>query len=235
MEAGLILKNGLAVLVAEKAEDGDPADKPNKLLVAAVIEGAVIPVVDGRPNKPPDVEEVVVAAAPKIPVVDGSVLTVLAEGTKLGLLLSDNACTNTPPALAGILTVDGVLKVVVLASLFSEGVALDNGRGALLAGAALFETVVVTADIKLLEIPVSEERIKALKMLVEPLPTLLEPNALPMLLDEPRFLKNPPLLGAGAENENGAGAVVVIPVGLAKDELTVVTCTLDCQMQGQLF
>lgn len=148
----------------------------------------------------------------------------------LGLLLSDSACANTPPALAGIPTLDGVGRVSALVSLFSDGVPLDIEGGAL-----VVETVAEPVANRLLVLLVPDVRNKALNMLVEVLPTLPEPNALPVLLDEPS-LKKPPLLWAGAENVNPAGVVagVGVPLELAMDGLAAVTCTLDpdCQIQG---
>lgn len=243
VEAGLILeKNGLAVLVAEKAEDGEPADKPSKLLAAVVVEGAVTPVVvppGGRPNKPTEPLAAVVAVAPKMLVVGGTVLTVLPKDTTgPDLLLSDSACANTPPAPAGIPTLDGVVKVAVLASLFSDGIPLDNKGDALVgADGALLEAAFGTLASKLPELAAPEDRIKALKMLVEPLPASPEPNALLVLPDKPRFLKNPPLLGAGAENANAAAVVagVTTPLELAIDELAAVNCTEDCKIHQKLM
>lgn len=42
----MFVKKGLAMVVEEKAEDCDPADKPNKLLDDEVVEGAITPVLD---------------------------------------------------------------------------------------------------------------------------------------------------------------------------------------------
>lgn len=84
----MFVKKGLAMVVEEKAEDCDPADKPNKLLDDEVVEGAITPVLDGIPNRLP----VVVAEAPKILVVKGKVLTVFTVVIVATLLLSDRAC-----------------------------------------------------------------------------------------------------------------------------------------------
>lgn len=93
VEAGLMfVKKGLAMVVEEKAEDCDPADKPNKLLDDEVVEGAITPVLDGIPNRLPGAEAVVVAEAPKVLVVKGKVLTVFTVVIVATLLLSDSAC-----------------------------------------------------------------------------------------------------------------------------------------------
>lgn len=93
------------------------------------------------------------------------------------------------------------------------------------------EPVVVTAANKLPEVPALEERINEFKMLVEPLPKLLGPNALPLLPGGPRVLKNPPLFGAGAENENVVVVVanVVTPGAETIEELAVVAVAVACQ------
>jgi len=88
----MFVKKGLAMVVEEKAEDCDPADKPNKLLDDEVVEGAITPVLDGIPNRLPGAEAVVVAEAPKILVVKGKVLTVFTVVIVATLLLSDSAC-----------------------------------------------------------------------------------------------------------------------------------------------
>lgn len=88
----MFVKKGLAMVVEEKAEDCDPADKPNKLLDNEVVEGAVAPVLDGIPNRFPGAEAVVVAEAPKVLVVEGKVLMVFTVVIKATLLLSDSAC-----------------------------------------------------------------------------------------------------------------------------------------------
>lgn len=237
VEAGLILeKNGLVVLVTVKADDGDPGEKPSKLLGAVVVEGAVTPALEplgSRPNKPADVEGAVVAAEPKIFPVWGDVLIVFAGGATTDLLLSDSACANTPPALAGIPTLSCVVAVGVLMSLFSDGVPVDNevDVDGVVADAALVESAVGTPPKKLPVTPGPDDLANALNMLVEVLAGSPVPNVLPVVLAEPRFLKNP---GVGPENANDVAAVagVEIPLELAMDGLAVVTGRLGCQIEG---
>lgn len=119
--------------------------------------------------------------------------------------------------------------ILTLSSFVSVEVGFNCIRGAMLEGA---EPVVVTAANKLPEVPALEERINEFKMLVEPLPKLLGPNALPLLPGGPRVLKNPPLLGAGAENENVVVVVVanvVTPAAETIEELAVVAVAVACQ------
>lgn len=118
--------------------------------------------------------------------------------------------------------------ILTLSSFVSVEVGFNCIRGAMLEGA---EPVVVTAANKLPEVPALEERINEFKMLVEPLPKLLGPNALPLLPGGPRVLKNPPLLGAGAENENVVVVVanVVTPATETIEELAVVAVAVACQ------
>ena len=119
--------------------------------------------------------------------------------------------------------------ILTLSSFVSVEVGFNCIRGAMLEGA---EPVVVTAANKLPEVPALEERINEFKMLVEPLPKLLGPNALPLLPGGPRVLKNPPLLGAGAENENVVVVVVanvVTPAAETIEELAVVAAAVACQ------
>ena len=118
--------------------------------------------------------------------------------------------------------------ILTLSSFVSVKVVFNCIRGAMLEGA---EPVVVTAANKLPEVPALEERINEFKMLVEPLPKLLGPNALPLLPGGPRVLKNPPLLGAGAENENVVVVVanVVTPPAETIEELAVVAVAVACQ------
>lgn len=122
--------------------------------------------------------------------------------------------------------------ILALSSFFSGEVGFDCIRGTILEGA---EPVVVTAANKLPAVPALEERINEFKMLVEPLPKLLGPNALPLLLGGPRVLKNPPLLGAGAENKNVVVVVVanvMAPAALTIEELAVVVVTVACQKRN---
>lgn len=132
VEAGLIPgKNGVAVVVAEKAGGPEPADKLRRLLAATVVEGAVVPGLappSDKPNTPPGADAVVVAGAPTMLPVAGNVLAAVVEGDMLGLLLSDRACAKMPPALADAPTPGGDVNAVVLVSLFSVGVPLE-GRG----------------------------------------------------------------------------------------------------------
>ena len=118
--------------------------------------------------------------------------------------------------------------ILALSSFFSGEVGFNCIRGAILEGA---EPVVVTAANKLPEVPALEERINEFKMLVGPLPKLLGPNALPLLPGGPRVLKNPPLLGAEAENENVVVVVanVVAPAAQTIEELAVVAVAVACQ------
>lgn len=119
--------------------------------------------------------------------------------------------------------------ILTLSSFVSVEVGFNCIRGAMLEGA---EPVVVTAANKLPEVPALEERINEFKMLVEPLPKLLGPNALPLLPGGPRVLKNPPLLGAGAESENVVVVVVanvVTPAAETIEELAVVAVAVACQ------
>lgn len=118
--------------------------------------------------------------------------------------------------------------ILALSSFFSGEVGFNCIRGAILEGA---EPVVVTAANKLPEVPALEERINEFKMLVETLPKLLGPNALPLLPGGPRVLKNPPLLGAEAENENVVVVVgnVVAPAAQTIEELAVVAVAVACQ------
>ena len=129
VEAGLILgKNGLAVLVAEKA-DAEPADKLSRLLAAVVVEGPVLPDLAPpreRSNTPPGKNAGAVAGAPKMLPVSGNVLAEVVDDTMLDLLLSDNACAKTPPTFKP--KPDGVITAVVLVSLFSDGVPLEGGE-----------------------------------------------------------------------------------------------------------
>lgn len=129
VEAVLILgKNGVAVLVAEKADGPEPADKLRRLLAAAVVGGTAMPGLappSDRPNTPPGV---VVVGAPKRLPVAGNVLTVVVEGNVLDLLLSERTCAKMPPALAEKLVLGGVVNAVVLVSLFSDGIPLDGGE-----------------------------------------------------------------------------------------------------------
>ena len=120
--------------------------------------------------------------------------------------------------------------ILTLSSFVSVEVDFNCIRGAMLEGA---EPVVVTAANKLPEVPALEERINEFKMLVEPLPKLLGPNALPLLPGGPRVLKKPPLLGAGAEKENVVVVVVVAnvvtPAAETIEELAVVAAAVACQ------
>ena len=130
VETGVMLgKNGLVVLVAEKA-DAVPADKPSRLLATVVVEGVVVLALAPpreRSNKPAGENAGVVAEAPKIlaVAVTGSVLGVV-DDTVLDLLLSDKACAKTPPALADTGKPGGVIAAGMLASLFSDGVPLEG-------------------------------------------------------------------------------------------------------------
>lgn len=127
VEAGLILgKNGLAVLVAEKA-DAEPVDKLSRLLAAVVARGAVLPDLAPpreRSSTPPGKNAGAVAEAPKMLLVSGNVLAEVVDDTTLDLLLSDKACAKTPPTLTP--KPDGVITAVVLVSLFSDGVPLKG-------------------------------------------------------------------------------------------------------------
>lgn len=118
--------------------------------------------------------------------------------------------------------------ILALSSFFSVEVGFNCTRGAILEGA---EPAVVTAANKLPEVPALEERINEFKMLVEPLPKLLGPNALPLLPGWPRVLKNPPLLAAGAENENVVVVVANVVTSAAEtiEELAVVDVAVACQ------
>ena len=223
----ILEKNGLVVLVTVKADDGDPAEKPSKLLGAVVIEGAVTPALEplgGRPNKPADVEAAVVAAEPKTFPVWGDVPIVFAGGATRDLLLSDSACANTPPAFAGIPTLSCVVAFAALVSLFSDGVPADNEVhvDGVVADTALVESAVGTPPKKLPVTPGPDDFTNAPKILVEVLAGSPLPNVLPMVLAEPKFLKNP---GDGAENANDVAVVagVEIPLELAMDGLAVVT------------
>lgn len=123
--------------------------------------------------------------------------------------------------------------ILALSSFFSGEVGFNCIRGVILEGA---ELAVVTAANKLPEVPALEERINEFKMLVESLPKLLGPNALPLLPGGPRVLKNPPLLGARAENENVVVVVanVVAPAAQTIEELAVVAVAVACQKKGTI-
>jgi len=122
--------------------------------------------------------------------------------------------------------------ILALSSFFSGEVGFNCIRGAILEGA---ELEVATAANKLHEVPTLEERINEFKMLVDPLPKLLGPNALPLLPGAPRVLKNSPLLGAEAENENVVVVVanVVAPAAQTIEELAVVAVAVACQKNEQ--
>lgn len=129
VEAGVMLgKNGLALLVAEKA-DAVPADKLSRLPATVVVEGVVV--LDLAPpretsNKLAGGNAGVVVGAPKMLPGTGSVLVAVVDDTMLDLLLSDKACAKTPPALADTGKPDSVITVRVLVSLFSDGVPLEG-------------------------------------------------------------------------------------------------------------
>ena len=192
--AGVMLgKNGLAVLVAEKA-DAVPVDKLNILPVTVVVGGVVV--LDLAPpretsNKPAGENAGVVAGAPKMLPETGSVLVAVVDDTMLDLLLSDKACAKMPPALADTGKPDSVITVGVLVSLCSDGVPLegretwpgsalevDAGSLEAAAGAAPSKLPVLTAGP-----PGADARIKELKMLGGLLlvsPPL--PNTLPVVV-----------------------------------------------------
>lgn len=128
VEAGVILrKNGLAVLVAVKA-DADP-DKLSGLLATVVLEEVVV--LDlvpprKRSNTPVGVNAGVVVGAPKMVPAPGSVLAAVVDDTMLDLLPSDKACAKTPTELVDAGKPDGVIMAGVLVSLFSVGVPLEG-------------------------------------------------------------------------------------------------------------
>lgn len=123
VEAGVILrKNGLAVLVAVKA-DADPADKLSGLLATVVLEEVVVLVPPRkRSNTPVGVNNGVVVGAPKMVPAPAAVV----DDTMLDLLPSDKACAKTPTALVDTGKPDGVITAGVLVSLFSVGVPLEG-------------------------------------------------------------------------------------------------------------
>lgn len=129
VEAGVILrKNGLAVLVAVKA-DADPADKLSGLLATVVLEEVVV--LDlvpprKRSTTPVGVNAGVVVGAPKMVPAPGNVLAAVVDDTMLDLLPSDKACAKTPTALVDTGKPDGVIMAGVLVSLFSVGVPLEG-------------------------------------------------------------------------------------------------------------
>lgn len=125
VEAGVMLvKNGLAVFVAEKA-DAVPADKLSGLAATVVVEEVVV--LDLAPprersNTPAGGNAGFVAGAPKMLPGTGTVFVVVVDDTMLDLLLSDKTWAKIPPALVDIGKPDGV----TLVSLFSDGVPLEG-------------------------------------------------------------------------------------------------------------